>query len=81
MKNQPFFKLGIAALLLSALFATACGDGEVCDCCSSKSDCEFGLKCVDLIGGSGKSDDFATIFDSRVGKLWGIRWRLSGRDG
>ena len=42
------------ALLFSLLGVMGCGDGKTCDCCTKKSDCEFGLKCVELIGGTGK---------------------------
>ena len=42
------------AFFLSAVFMWGCGDGKTCDCCTQKKDCEFGLQCVDLIGGTGK---------------------------
>lgn len=47
-------KISTLFLLLLTLAAWGCGDGEKCDCCKKQSDCKFGLKCVDLIGGEGK---------------------------
>lgn len=46
--------VGYGSILLAMCFTLGCGDGKTCDCCKEKKDCEFGLKCVDLIGGSGK---------------------------
>jgi len=47
--------LSIAVLAAAAcLLASACGDGEECDCCDTTFDCKPGLSCVELKGGSGK---------------------------
>ncbi len=41
-------------LFFFVLWAWGCGDAKTCECCKKTSDCEMGLKCVDLIGGEGK---------------------------
>lgn len=54
LKSRFVCLVGTVALLFSTLLTLGCGEGKTCDCCTERKDCEFGLKCVDLIGGSGK---------------------------